>query len=143
MGEFSYPYVTVGGLIVAPDGEILLVKAVKWSGLYTVPGGKVELGETLEHAFQREIKEETNLEVVGIQFAQVQDCIFSKEFWQKKHFVMHDYIAQLAPGFSKSDVILNEESQEYIWVPPAKALQLPITRQLKVLIDWYLLSLKV
>lgn len=43
--EYLYPIVTVGGLIFAPDGEILLVRSHKWNAMYTLPGGKVELGK--------------------------------------------------------------------------------------------------
>lgn len=134
------PLVTVGGLIVAPDGDILLTRSLKWSDLYSLPGGKVELGETREEAFIREVKEETKLKITNLRFAIVQDCIFSKEFYQKKHFVMNDFIADLDPACSKNDVQLNDEAYTFLWISPQKALHLPLHRECRILIEWYLYS---
>jgi ADP-ribose pyrophosphatase YjhB (NUDIX family) len=136
--NYPYPLVTVGGLIVAKDGDILLVRSKKWSNLYTVPGGKVELGETLQEAFIREVHEETGLGIVNIRFAMAQDSIFSPEFFHKSHFVMNDFIADLAPDCTKEDVVLNAEAQEYRWVSPEEAMKMTLNRELYVLIGWYL-----
>jgi hydroxymethylpyrimidine pyrophosphatase-like HAD family hydrolase/ADP-ribose pyrophosphatase YjhB (NUDIX family) len=132
------PLVTVGGLIIASDGEILLVRSEKWSNLYSVPGGKVEWGETREKAFEREIWEETGLKIVNIRFAIVQDCIFSREFWQKRHFVMNDFIADLSPTYQKESVVLNSEACEYQWIAPEIAFSLPLHHECHILIEWYL-----
>lgn len=133
------PLTTVGGLIVAPDGEILLVRSKKWSNLYSVPGGKVEGGETLEAAFRREIAEETGLQLSKVTFAIVQECIYSPEFWQRRHFVMHDFIATLHPNTPKDSIVLNDEAYEYLWIDPKEAKRkLPLHRECGVLINWYL-----
>jgi ADP-ribose pyrophosphatase YjhB (NUDIX family) len=141
MSDKSYPRSTVGGLIIAPDGSILLVRSKKWKNLWSVPGGKVELGETLVEAFAREILEETSLKVDHVRFAIVQDCIYSHEFWDKRHFIMHDYIADLAAGYSKNDVVLNDEAEEYAWNLPEEALTMSLTQELKILINWYMQQL--
>ncbi len=132
------PLVTVGGLIVAPDGEILLVRSKKWSNLYSVPGGKIEWGESRQEAFIREIYEETSLKVTNVRFALVQDCIFSKEFWKRKHFVMNDFIADLDSSCSKEQVNLNHEAYLFEWVAPHIALGLPLHHECRILIEWYL-----
>ena len=132
------PLVTVGGLIVAPDGDILLIRSKKWHDLYSLPGGKVEWGESREAAFRREIWEETRLKVTNLRFAVVQDCIFSSEFWKKRHFVMNDFIADLDPSSSKEGVILNDEAYSYDWMPPQEALKYPLHRECRLLIEWYL-----
>jgi ADP-ribose pyrophosphatase YjhB (NUDIX family) len=132
------PLVTVGGLIVAPDKDILLVRSKKWSDLYSLPGGKVEWGETRQEAFQREVLEETGLQITNIYFALVQDCIFSKEFWEKRHFVMHDFIASLHPQCKKEDVVLNDEAYEFLWTNPKQALSLPLHHECRILIEWHL-----
>ncbi len=136
MSEF--PLATVGGLIIASDGEILLVRSKKWSNLYSLPGGKIELGETCEEAFRREVWEETHLKLVNIRFTIVQDCVFSPEFWQKRHFIMHDFIAELHPNYCKESVILNEEADTYRWIAPEKAETLPLHQECRYLIHWYL-----
>lgn len=132
------PLVTVGGLVIAPDGEILLVRSKKWNYLFSLPGGKVEWGEPREKAFAREIREETSLEVTNIRFAMVQDCIFSTEFWKESHFVMNDFIADLADTCSKEDVKLNDEAEDFIWVPPEKALSMTLHHECRNLVQWYL-----
>jgi nucleoside triphosphatase len=43
-----YPEPTVGALIFDPAGRLFLMRSHKWAGKYVVPGGHVELGETLE-----------------------------------------------------------------------------------------------
>lgn len=136
--DYPYPLVTVGGLIIAPDGEILLVESHKWNNCYTVPGGKVEQGETRESAFIREIQEETGLRVCNVRFAQTHESIFSPEFKQNKHLIMNDFIADLAPGCSKDQVVLNDEAEKFIWVRPERAKELKLNRELYKLIDWYL-----
>jgi dihydroneopterin aldolase len=132
------PLVTVGGLIVASDGDVLLVRSEKWKSLYSIPGGKVEQGETREEALAREVWEETGLKIKNIRFAMVQDSIFSSEFWQERHFVMNDFIADLDSSSDKADVILNSEAYEYCWIGPDKALLLPLHSACRHLIEWYL-----
>lgn len=132
------PLVTVGALIIASDGSILLTRSKKWRDLYTVPGGKVELGETREQAIKREIWEETGLEIVNVEFALVQECIFSPEFYKSAHFVMNDFIAHLHPNYHKDQVQLNDEAYAYEWIQPREALKLHLHRECRILIEWYL-----
>jgi len=56
----------VGAVIFRDDGAVLVVRRAKppAEGSWTLPGGRVEDGETLEHAVVREVREETSLEVV-------------------------------------------------------------------------------
>lgn len=140
--EYPYPYATVGGFIIAPDGDLLLVRSEKWTNHYSLPGGKIEIGETREAAFQREIREETGLEIVNIREAITQDCIFSKEFWDRGHFIFCDFIADLAPGYSKHSVHLNHEAQSYIWIAPREAFKLNLAQETRILLDWYLNDLE-
>ncbi len=133
----DFPKVTVGGFVVADDGTILVVRSHKWRDLYVLPGGKVDWGESCEDAFIREVFEETQLKVANVRFALVQEAIFLKDFFENKHFVMHDYIADLAPGFHKEDVVLNHEAQEYLWVTPDEMRKLPTIKEMIVLLDYY------
>lgn len=41
------PEPTVGALIFNPQGEIFLMKSHKWRNKYVIPGGHIELGETI------------------------------------------------------------------------------------------------
>jgi ADP-ribose pyrophosphatase YjhB (NUDIX family) len=60
----SQPLVGVGSIIIH-QSKILIVKRANEpaKGLWSVPGGVVELGEHLHEAVKREVKEETGLEV--------------------------------------------------------------------------------
>ena len=58
------PYLAVSAAIFR-NGQVLIVRRARppAHGLYTLPGGGVELGETLEEAVIREVREETSLDV--------------------------------------------------------------------------------
>ncbi len=135
--QFTYPFTAVGGLIIAKDGDILLVCSHKWGMRYTVPGGKVHYGETLIQALYREIAEETALIVENPRFVQVQESIDSDEFWKKGHFVMHDYLMDLSPKMGKEDVVLNDEGQSCVWTSPKEAWNFPLNFSAKALISAY------
>lgn len=118
-----YPIVTVGALIFNSAREVLMIRTHKWSNLWGIPGGKIKYGETSTAALQREIKEETNLDVANIRFVLVQDCIGSKEFYKEAHFVLLNYACDVA---GEPLVILNEEAQEFRWVTVPEAFALPL-----------------
>lgn len=124
----QFPEPTVGALIINPKGEILLIKSHKWRNKYVIPGGHLELGEKLEEALKREVKEETGLDVYDLKPLHIQEFIFDKVFFKKRHFIFHNFAVKT----NASEVKLNEEAQEYVWVIPGEALRLPLepyTRQ--------------
>ena len=126
------PVVTVGGLIRNDSGEVLMIRTHKWSNLWGIPGGKTKWGETSLEALRREIKEETALDVKDIEFVLVQDCIGSKEFYREAHFVLLNYTCRCA---GRSEVKLNEEAQEFRWVPVDQALKMPLNTPTRVLLQ--------
>lgn len=134
MAKQQYPEPTVGALIFNPKGEIFLMKSYKWRNKYVMPGGRVELGETLEKALRREIKEETGLTIFDIKFFCFHEFIYKKDYWKKRHFVFFDHICKT----KSSKVKLNSEGQEYIWVLPQEALTLPVEPYTKKTIEKYL-----
>ena len=136
--EEYLPLVTVGGLVVANDGDILLLRSNKWKDHYHAPCGQVALGEKREDAFFREVKEATCLDVINVQYVLTIDSIFSDEFWKKSHFVMHEYTSSLSDLQDKTDVMLNDEINDFVWVPPAQAQKLPLTKETKILLNWLL-----
>lgn len=122
MAKQKFPEPTVGALILNKDGEIFLMKSYKWKNKYVMPGGHIELGEEIEDALRREIKEETGLDIFDIDFICWQEFIFDKVFWKKKHFIFFDFACKT----KSSKVKLNSEGQEFIWCSPQEALKLPI-----------------
>ncbi|RPI79408.1 MAG: NUDIX domain-containing protein [Desulfobacteraceae bacterium] len=134
MSEQQYPEPTVGALIFNPEDKFLLLKSHKWLGKYVIPGGHIELGETMAQALIREIKEETNLDIYDIEFIIFQEFIFDKTFWQKGHYIFFDYACKT----DSTEVILNDEAEEYVWVTNKEGLALPLDPYTKIVIETYL-----
>ena len=134
MAEQQFPEPTVGALIFNPEGKLFLMQSHKWGGKYVVPGGHIELGERIEDALRREIKEETNLSIYDIEFLGFQEFIFDEAFWKKRHFIFFDYVCRT----DATDVTLNSEAQAYVWVSPEEALALPVEPYTGVTIREYL-----
>ena len=84
IADSTHPEVTVGALIFNPEGKLLLVKSHKWHDQFVIPGGHVEVGEKIEDAVKREIKEETGLEIYDIKFIAFYECINNKNFYKEK-----------------------------------------------------------
>ena len=133
MGKQQYPEPTVGALISNQKDKVLLVKSDKWRNHYTVPGGHIELGETMEEALRREVKEETGLDIYDIQFALLQEFIFDEAFHKRRHFIFIDFVCKTDSDENK--VVLNFESQAYLWVSLEEALGLPIDLYTRRLIE--------
>lgn len=133
----KYPEPVVGGLVFNKKGEIILIKSPKFSGKYIVPGGHIELGETMEGALKREMKEETNLDIENIEFMMIQDGndMTKESFAQKRHFIFIDFLVQA----KNENVILEKrEATEFVWAKPRDALKLDLNRSTRVFIEKYL-----
>ena len=94
------PIVAVGGVII--DGDcVLLVKRANepLKGEWSLPGGVVEAGETLEAALAREVREETSLDVEVGPVVEVLDRILRDAVGRVKyHYVIVDYVCHLCDG---------------------------------------------
>src|ERR1700759_2703715 len=111
------PYLAVSAAIFR-DGKVLIVRRARppAHGLYTLPGGGVELGETLEEAVVREVREETNLEVEPVALAGYRQAIARDAAGAvERHFVILPFAARWIAG----EVLLNEELGEAHWLEPA------------------------
>jgi 8-oxo-dGTP diphosphatase len=93
------PVVGVGAVIVA-DGKVLIVKRAHdpRKGEWSLPGGRVELGETLVDALRREIKEETGLEIEVGPLIELFDRVHRRDGRVQYHFVIADYLCTPCGG---------------------------------------------
>lgn len=116
------PVVGVGAFIL--DGpRVLVVKRGRppGEGLWSVPGGRLEAGETLAQAVAREVREETGLTVEVGPFV----CVIER-FGDDFHFVILDYLARVAGG----TLAAGTDAADARWVTDAELAALPTTEGL-------------
>jgi nucleoside triphosphatase len=130
-----FPEPTVGALIVNDEGKILLAKSHKWYDKYTLPGGHVEVGESMVDALQREVKEEVGLDVEVVEMLLIQEAIFAPEFYKKKHFIFIDFYCKSKNQQVKLD---HDEIQGYVWVYPGAAYNLKLDSFTRKALDRFL-----
>jgi ADP-ribose pyrophosphatase YjhB (NUDIX family) len=122
------PYLAVSAAIFR-EGRVLIVRRARppAHGLYTLPGGGVELGETLEEAVIREVREETalNIEPVGLAGYR-QAIVCDAEGRVERHFVILPFAARWIDG----EISLNDELAEAHWLEPAALSGLKTTEGL-------------
>ncbi|MGR9105998.1 MAG: NUDIX hydrolase [Gammaproteobacteria bacterium] len=95
--RLSFPQIGVGAIVFGPDGRLLLIKrgTAPCRGLWSIPGGKQEAGETLVEACLREVLEETGLAIVLGPIVAVVERI-----QDGFHYVIVDFLAAVANGSS-------------------------------------------
>jgi mutator protein MutT len=112
------PFVGVGAVIVQ-DGQVLIVKRKydPLAGQWSIPGGAVELGETLEASVTREMLEETGLEIEVGPVIEVFDRITRDEQGNVRyHFVLVDYLCWPAGG----RLLAGSDVAEAVFVHPSE-----------------------
>jgi ADP-ribose pyrophosphatase YjhB (NUDIX family) len=94
------PIVGVGGVVVQ-NGRVVLVRRAKAPrmGEWSIPGGMLELGETLRAGVAREIEEETGLQVKSEVVLDVFDSIVTDPAGKTQyHYVLVDYLCSVMGG---------------------------------------------
>jgi 8-oxo-dGTP diphosphatase len=94
------PILGVGALIFRDD-RILLAERGKepLKGYWSLPGGVVEVGETLEQAIRREVREETNLEIEIVNVLEIFERIMRDHDGRPEyHYVLIDYLCRATTG---------------------------------------------
>jgi 8-oxo-dGTP diphosphatase len=93
------PLIGVGAIIVR-DGRVLLVRrgTEPLKGSWTLPGGVLEIGETLVEGVAREVREETGLLVEPIELIELLDRIHLHEGRVRYHYVIADYLCRVTGG---------------------------------------------
>lgn len=107
------PIVGVGAVIIH-SGRILLVKrgSPPLLGQWSLPGGVVELGETLRSAAEREAREETGLVVKAGEVLEVLDRIIPGEGGRAQyHYVLIDFLCHVTGG----ELLAGGDAADAIW----------------------------
>ena len=114
--------VGVGGVVI-DDGRTLLIRRASQplQGEWSIPGGLLEVGETLEQGVARELAEETGLEVRVLELIEVFERIFpappnadgtpGDAARPQYHFVILDYLCEIRGGTLSA----GSDAMEFAW----------------------------
>jgi 8-oxo-dGTP diphosphatase len=96
----QHPLVGVGAVMLLRDRVLMAQRGKEpLKGYWSLPGGLLELGETLEDAVRREAREETGLEIRPLGVLEVFERIMrDAEGATEYHFVLVDYVCQVTGG---------------------------------------------
>ena len=122
------PYLAVSAAIIR-DGKVLVVRRARNPalGIYTLPGGGVETGETLVQAVTREVREETSMDIEPVALAGHREAIVRDAHGRvEQHFVILCFAARWLSG----EPVLNEELDDARWLAPAALSSLRTTEGL-------------
>jgi len=126
------PFLAVSAAIIR-DGKVLVVRRARppAKGFYSLPGGVVEIGETLHEAVRREVREETGMAIEPVGLAGFRETIVrDPENRVERHFVILPFAARWVAGEPR----LNEELSEACWIELAEVAALPTTPGLTAIV---------
>lgn len=119
------PFLAVSAAIIR-NGKFLIVRRARppARGLYSLPGGVVELGEKLSEAVVREVAEETSMTIEPVALAGFRETVVrDRDDRVERHFVILCFAARWRAG----EPDLNEELSEARWIEPWELKDLPTT----------------
>jgi ADP-ribose pyrophosphatase YjhB (NUDIX family) len=127
------PFLAVSAAVIR-DGKVLIVRRARppARGIHTLPGGAVEVGETLEEAMVREVREETALTVAPVALAGHREVIMRDGAGRvERHFVILCFAARLVSGTPTA----NDEIDEIRWCRPDELAGLRTTDGLADIVE--------
>ncbi|MBN8970548.1 MAG: NUDIX hydrolase [Rhizobiales bacterium] len=119
--------------VIFRNGQFLVVRRANapGRGLYSVPGGRVEHGETLHQAVAREVREETALAIDIVGFAGWREVLPDPTAGRAGHYLVISFAAHWRAG----KVTLNEELDDFRWITPDELGELRTTQGLADIVD--------
>jgi 8-oxo-dGTP diphosphatase len=126
----SHPQVAVSAAIFRGD-RILLVRRARSParGYYSLPGGRVEFGESLHAAVHREVDEETALKIEIVGLAGWREVV--PESAGSGHYLIMSFAARWIAG----EPVLNDELDDFRWLAPDALGDLKVTGGLQEVIQ--------
>ena len=124
------PQLAVSGAIFR-DGKVLLVRRARSpaQGFYSLPGGRVEFGESLHTALHREVDEETGLRMEILGLAGWREVLPGGS--GGGHYVIMSFAAR----WTAREAVLNDEHDDFKWIDPDAIADLKVTGGLQEVID--------
>ena len=123
MSEAAGPELCVGAVVVE-DGRLLLVRRGRepGRGAWSIPGGRVDRGETLGRAVERELAEET-----GLRGRCLTLLGWAERLSPDHHFVILDFLVEVGAAVPP---VAGDDADEVAWVPLAEVERRPLVEGL-------------
>ena len=129
----EYPRVAVGAFVFKDD-RVLLVRRGRppAKGLWAIPGGSMNLGESLQEATEREIREETGIIIKAKEPVYTFDVIERDEDDRIRfHYVIVDLMAEYVSGSVQS----GDDALDARWVSPGEIKALDVTERTLMVLE--------
>jgi ADP-ribose pyrophosphatase YjhB (NUDIX family) len=126
------PVLAVSAAIVR-DGHVFIARRARGPalGVWTMPGGMVEIGETLTEALTREILEETSMTIEPVALAGHREVVVRDDAGRvSRHFIILCFASRWVCG----EPVLNDELDESRWIRPAELKTLKTTEGLDAIV---------
>ena len=127
------PFLAVSAAIIR-DGHVLVARRARGAstGVFTLPGGVVEAGETLHDAIVREVMEETGIVIEPVALAGYREHVERDDAGRvRRHFVILPFACRWISG---DGVPLLEELSELRWLRPSVLAELTTTPGLAAIV---------
>jgi mutator protein MutT len=114
-----HPIPAIAAVVLRNGTDVLLVRRANppSQGEWSLPGGKLELGETLENGIVREVLEETGLVVEPVEVLEVLDLITRDSVADKVrfHYVLIDFLCRIKSG-AAAEIAFAGDATDARWV---------------------------
>jgi len=129
----SRPVAAVGAIVIESDSVLLVRRGQEpQKGFWSLPGGTLELGESLSAGVTREVREETGLDVRVLQLAEVFERITTDTGGSVEyHYVVLDYLCEVVGG----ELAAGDDAADVVWVRRDRLGQRRVTKGLLPVIE--------
>ncbi len=135
MDERLYPArpILAASVAVFRERRVLIARRARapLAGLYSLPGGVVEVGETLRAAALRELAEEVGLAAEIVAFVDHVEPIHFDGARVREHYVIAAFVARWRGGEARA----SNEADAFAWIEPEEIARWPTTPELPDIID--------
>ena len=132
-GPFPGPVVGIAGVVIH-NGSLLLIQrgSNPGYGMWSIPGGKLEFGESLRHGVEREIREECGIDVVAGDVLGVFDLI---EHDDDGSIAFHYVLIDLEARYRGGEIRAGSDASDVRWVPLREVHLLPLSHRLSEFVE--------